>query len=128
MVRIFHLLYSIRTFSDLINFFTATEEDRLCNDDEDNVPRDIVSANFFEAIKLFANSPVPPNCIEQMFNQGSGFTFVASLLSIDSGEPFRHFLDLSIADDNKIAATYRYIKEEFSRSRGGVNLLNEEVI
>jgi hypothetical protein len=65
---------------------------------------------------------------KEMIHPVSRFTFVTRDLSKDSGEPFRHFLDLKIQEHCKIAATYRYIKEEFSRSRGGVNLLNEEVI
>jgi hypothetical protein len=44
-----------------------------------------------------------------MIKPGSRFTFVARYLSEGSGEPFRHFLDMSIADDNKIAETYRCI-------------------
>jgi hypothetical protein len=89
--------------------FTATDDDCLCNDDEDNVPHDHDFAGLYEALKSLTNSPVPPNCVDQMINPGSRFTFMARQLSKYSGKPFRHFLHLSIAEDDKIAEAYRCI-------------------
>ncbi len=89
--------------------FTATDNKRLCDDDEDNVPHDHDFAGLYEALKSLTNSPVPLNCVDQMINPGSRFTFVARQLSKYSGEPFRHFLHLSIAEDDKIAEAYRCI-------------------
>jgi hypothetical protein len=108
-VCIFHLFYSISTFSDLTNFFTATDDERLCDNDEDSVPHDHDFAGLYEALKSLTNLPVPPNCVEQMINPGSTFRFVARRLSKYSDEPFRHFLNLSIAEDDKIAEAYRCI-------------------
>jgi hypothetical protein len=39
--------------------FTATDDKRLCNDDEDNVPHDHDLAGLYEALKSLTNSPVP---------------------------------------------------------------------
>jgi hypothetical protein len=104
--------------------FTATDDERLCDDDEDNVPHDHDFAGLYEALKSLTNSPVPPNCVDQMINPGSRFTFVARQLSEYSGEPFRHFLHLSIAEDDKIAEAYRCISRAFC-GEGSV-FLNEE--
>jgi hypothetical protein len=84
-------------------FFTATYDERLCNNDEDNVPHDHDSAGMYEALKSLSNSPVPPNCLEQMHNPGSIFTFVARQLSECLGE------HLSLAEDVQIAEAYRCI-------------------
>ncbi len=89
--------------------FTATDDERLCNDDEDNVPHDHDFAGLYEALKSLTNSPVPLNSVDQMINPGSRFRFVARQLSKYSGEPFRYFLHLSIAEDDKIAEAYRCI-------------------
>ncbi len=74
----------------------------------DNVQNESDFAKLYEALKLLTDTP-PLNCIEQMIHLGSRFTFVARQISVDSGEPFRHFLDLSIAEDDKIAEAYRCI-------------------
>jgi hypothetical protein len=103
--------------------FTATEEEHLCDDDVDNVQNESDFANLYEALKLLTDTP-PLNCIEQMIHPGSRFRFVARRISIDSGEPFRHFLDLSIAEDDKIAEAYRCIGRAF-HGKGSV-FLNEE--
>ena len=54
---------------------------------------------------------MPLNClVEQMIYPASRFTFVTRQLSgkcLD--EPFRHFLNLSIAEDVQIAEAYRCI-------------------
>jgi hypothetical protein len=89
--------------------FTATDDKHLCNNDEDNVPHDHDLAGLYEALKSLTNSPVFLNCLEQMINPGSRFTFVARQLSKYSGEPFRHFLHLFIAEEDKIAEAYRCI-------------------
>ncbi len=89
--------------------FTATNDERLCDNDEDNIPHDHDFAGLYEALKSLTNSPVPPNCVDQMINPGSRFMFVARQLSKYSGEPFRNFFHLSIAEDNKIAEAYRCI-------------------
>jgi hypothetical protein len=49
------------------------------------------------------------NYIEQMIYPASRFTFVTRQLSKYIGEPFRHFLNLSIAEDVQIAEAYRWI-------------------
>ena len=84
--------------------YTATDDQRICDDDEDNAD-DYDSPSLDEA----SNSHVPPNCLEKMINPGSRFTFVAKQLSKKVGEPFRHFLNLSIVEDVQIAEAYRCI-------------------
>ena len=84
-------------------FFTATYDEHLCDNDDDNV------AGMYEALKTLSNSRVPPNYIEQMIYPASRFTFVTRQLSKCLGEPFRHFLNLSIAEDVQIAEAYRCI-------------------
>jgi hypothetical protein len=59
-----------------------------------------------------------------MINPGSRFTFVARQLSEYSGEPFRDFSHLFIAEDDKIAEAYRCISRVFC-GEGSV-FLNEE--
>ncbi len=49
---------------------------------------------------------------------------MARRISVDSGEPFRHFLALSIAENDKIAEAYRCIGQAFC-GEGSV-FLNEE--
>ena len=115
-------------------FFTATYDERLCNNGEDNTHHDDDLPSLYEALKALSNSPmppncqeqmhnpasneaiktlstspVPPNCLEQMINPASRFTFVTRQLSKCLGEPFRHFLNLSIAEDVQIAEAYRCI-------------------
>jgi hypothetical protein len=99
--------------------FTATYDERLCDNGEDNTHHDHdlpslyealntlstsrVPPNYIEqiiypasneALKTLSTSPVPLNCLEQMINPGSIFTFVTRQLSECLGEPFRHFLNL----------------------------------
>lgn len=82
--------------------------------------------SYLEAIQqLWANSPAPPNYQEQMIEPaGSRFTFVARQISESSGELFRHFLDLSIPEDNKIAESYRCINR--ASCGEGSDFLKEE--
>ena len=64
----------------------------------------------YESLKSLSNSPVPPHYTEEMISPASRFTFVTRQLSGEcSGEPFRHFLNLSIAEDVQIAEAYRCI-------------------
>jgi hypothetical protein len=100
-------------------FFTEPFEEGNCDYYEDKIA-DENELSCYEALHLFANSPAPPNYQEQMIEPGSGFTFVAKRISESSGEPFRHFLDLSIPKDKKIAETYRCICGE------GSDFLKEE--
>jgi hypothetical protein len=51
-------------------FFTATYED---NADD--------SPSLHESLKILSNSPMPPNCVEQMIYPPSGFAFVTRQLS-----------------------------------------------
>jgi hypothetical protein len=102
--------------------FTATYQEGNCDYIEDKVS-DENNSSWYEAIKLLTDTP-PLNCIEQMIKPESRFTFVERRISIDSGEPFRHFLDMSIADDNKIAETYRCINQ--ASCGEGSDFLNEE--
>jgi len=84
-------------------FFTATYDERLCDNDEDNAQHDHDFAGMYEALKSLSNSPVPPHYIEQMIYPVSRFTFVTRQLSECLGEHFRHFLNMSIAEDFLIA-------------------------
>jgi hypothetical protein len=77
-------------------FFTAYHE-RFCDNDEDNAHHDHDFNNVCEALKSLSNSPMPMNCsIEQMIYPASKFAFVTRQLSERLGEPFWHFLNLSI--------------------------------
>jgi len=87
-------------------FFTASYDD---DNDEDNASHDHDFAGVYEALKSLSTSPVPPNYIEQMIYPASRFAFVTRQLSECLGEPFRHFLNLSIAEDFQIAQAYRCI-------------------
>ena len=107
MVCIFHLPYSITTFSDLTTFFTASNDD---DNDEDNAHYDRDFLVVYESLKSLSNSPVPPNDTEEMISPASRFTFVTrQLIGECSGEPFRHFLNLSVVEDFQIAEAYRCI-------------------
>ena len=64
----------------------------------------------YESLKTLSNLRMPLNClVEQMIYPASRFTFVTRQLGECSGEPFRHFLNLSIAEDFQIAEAYRCI-------------------
>jgi len=64
----------------------------------------------YEALKSLSNSPVPSHYIEERIYPASRFTFMTRQLSGEClGEPFRHFLNLSIAEDFQIAEAYRCI-------------------
>ena len=65
----------------------------------------------YESLKTLSNSLMPLNClVEQMMYPVSRFTFVTRQLTGEClGEPFRHFLNLSIAEDFQIAEAYRRI-------------------
>jgi hypothetical protein len=91
-------------------FFTASNDERLCDNDEDNAQHDHDFDGMYEALKSLSNSPVPPHYTEEMISPASRFTFVTrQLIGECSGEPFRHFLNLSIAEDFQIAEAYRCI-------------------
>jgi hypothetical protein len=91
-------------------FFTAMYHERLCDNDEDNAHHDHDFANVCEALKSLSNSPMPLNCfVEQMIYPASRFAFVTRQLSKRLGEPFWHFLNLSIEEDVQIAEAYRCI-------------------
>ena len=65
----------------------------------------------YESLKSLSNSPVPPHYTEEMISPASRFTFVTRQLSSEcSVEPFRHFLNLAIAEDVQIAEAYRCIR------------------
>ena len=91
-------------------FFTAMYHERLCDNDEDNAHHDHDFANVCEALKSLSNSPISLNCfVEQMIYPASRFAFVTRQLSKCLGEPFWHFLNLSIEEDVQIAEVYRGI-------------------
>jgi len=91
-------------------FFTASNDERLCDNDEDNAQHDHDFDGMYEALKSLSNSPVPPHYTEEMISPASRFTFVTrQLIGECSGEPFRHFLNLSVAEDFQIAEAYRCI-------------------
>jgi hypothetical protein len=88
-------------------FFTASNDD---DNDEDNAHYDHDFLGVYESLKSLSNSPVPPHYTEEMISPASRFTFVTRQLSGKClGEPFRHFLNLSIAEDSQIAEAYRCI-------------------
>ena len=91
-------------------FFTASNDERLCDNDEDIAQHDHDFDGMYEALKSLSNSPVPPHYTEEMISPASRFTFVTRQLTGEClGEPFRHFLNLSIAEDFQIAEAYRCI-------------------
>jgi hypothetical protein len=92
-------------------FFTEMNDERLCDNDEDNAHHDHDFLGLYESLKSLSNSPMPLNClVEQMIYPASRFTFVTRQLTGEClGEPFRHFLNLSIAEDFQIAEAYRRI-------------------
>ena len=92
-------------------FFTEMNDERLCDNDEDNAHHDHDFLGLYESLKSLSNSPMPLNClVEQMIYPASRFTFVTRQLSGEClGEPFRHFLNLSVAEDFQIAEAYRCI-------------------
>jgi hypothetical protein len=63
----------------------------------------------YDALKILSTLGVPPKYIEQMIYPASRFTFVTRRLSECLGDPFRHFFNLSIAEDVQIAEAYRCI-------------------
>ena len=73
-------------------FFTATNDERLCDNDEDIAQHDHDFDGMYEALTSLSNSPVPPHYTEEMISPASRFTFVTRQLSGEcSGEPFRGF-------------------------------------
>jgi hypothetical protein len=85
-------------------------DERLCDNDEDNAHHDHDFHGLYESLKTLSNSPMPLNClVEQMIYLASRFTFVTRQLSKCLGEPFGHFLNLSIEEDVQIAEAYRCI-------------------
>jgi len=91
-------------------FFTAMHDEHLYDNDEDNDHHDHDFLGLYESLKTLSNSPMPLNCLEQIIYPASRFTFVTRQLSKCLGEPFRNFLNLSIAEDVQIAEAYRCIR------------------
>jgi hypothetical protein len=90
-------------------FFTAMYHETLCDNDEDNAHHDYDISGLYESLKILSTSHVPPNFIETMIYPAPRFAFVTRQLSECLGEPFRHFLNLSIEEDVQIAEAYRCI-------------------
>jgi hypothetical protein len=90
-------------------FFTAMYHEPLCDNDEDNAHHDDDISGLYESLKILSTSHVPPNFIETMIYPAPIFAFVTRQLSECLGEPFRHFLNLSIEQDVQIAEAYRCI-------------------
>jgi hypothetical protein len=75
-------------------------DEHLCDNDEDNAHHDHDFLSLYESLKTLSNSPMPLNClVEQMIYLASRITFMTRQLSKCLGEPFRHFLNLSIEEE-----------------------------